>query len=233
MSRLDKQAESAIELIAKRFSATWEVAEAGSSDAYLTIAGRRVAVEVATIGPGGAGWTKPRLRFDRVALGLIRRLKAGLSDAVPDGESVMLTCTAPIRLPAQTVAALESQVRDALAHRSAPIDIRAELCGNQVRARLVKGVGGRMPKVVGFVHNPEPDPGPLLDLTRSMLQHIGEAADKPAPEGFAGDRWLVLASVDGLEHIETYRQVYAQLSAETGFNEVLMVLADGRVESLT
>ena len=90
-----------------------------------------------------------------------------------------------------------------------------------------------MPKIVGFVHNPESDPGPLLDLTRSMLRNIGQAADRPAPKGFAGDRWLIIASQDGLAHVGAYRQVYAQLSGKTGFDEVMMVTAAGRVETLT
>jgi hypothetical protein len=232
MSRLDKQQQSALELVARRFSATWDVGDGDPPNAWLTLGGTRIAVESTTI-ENPDPWTKPRLRFDKVALGLVRRLRAGLADAVPDGETVMLTCTAPIRLPAQTVAVLAGRVRDALAHRSAPIDMQTDLCGNQVRARLVKGVGARMPKVVGFVHNPESDPGALLDLTSSMLQHIGAAADRPVPERFAGDRWLVLTTEGGPVQIQTHRQIYAQLSAEVGFEAAVMLFANGRVESLS
>jgi hypothetical protein len=232
MSRLDKAEQAAIELVARRFSATWEEADGRSPDAYLTIAGKRIAVNVTAIQPGIAEWTRPHLRFDRVALGLVRRLRAGLSEVVPDGEAVVLTVTAPIRLPAKTIAALENQVKAGLALQPPQVEIKAAICGNQVRARLLKGGGGRMPKIVGFVHNPESDAELLLGLTQRMLQTIGAAADRPPPAVFIGDRWLVVANEDGPAHIETYRQIYSQLSMSTDFNEVLMVLAGGRVESL-
>jgi hypothetical protein len=66
-----------------------------------------------------------------------------------------------------------------------------------------------------------------------LLQHIGASADKRPPEEFAGDRWLVVANKDGLSYIETYRHVYSQLSISTDFKKILMVLAGGRVETLT
>jgi hypothetical protein len=231
MSGLGQPAQAVIARVAKRFSGTWE-ADGGSPDAWLTIAGKRIAVDVTAISLSLAGRTRPRLRFDRVVLGLLRRLRAGLTPIVPDGEAVVLTVTAPIRLPAQTAAALEKQIRDSLADGPGRLEIEEAICGNQVRARLVKGVSRRMPKVIGFVHNPDSDADVLLDLTQSMLQQIGAAADKPPPAAFTGDRWLAVVHEDGLPHAETYRQVYAQLAASTDYTKALLVLA-GRVESLT
>ena len=80
MSGLRKHERAALEAVARHFSATWEKGE-GPPDAYLTIARKRVAVEVTTIKQRIAdrgGLTTPRLRFDRVALGLVRRLQARL-----------------------------------------------------------------------------------------------------------------------------------------------------------
>lgn len=235
MSKPGKQEQAAIESVARHFSATWEKGGGGSPDAYVTIAGTRIAVEVTAIEQRIAAQgdlTKPRLRFDRVALRLVGALQAALSEFVPDGEAVILTVTAPIRLPSKTAAALETKVRDCLARRSAPVEAKDTICGNQIRVRLVTGVSRRMSKVIGFVHNPDSDPDVLLCLTQSLLQHIGAAADKRPPEKFTGDRWLVVADEDGLSHIETYRHIYSQLSPSTGFKKILMVLAGGRVETL-
>ena len=236
MSKLGKQEQAAIEAVARRFSATWEKADGESPAAYLTIAGQRIAIEVTAIKPGIAergDLAKPRLRFDRVALRLVGGLQAALSELVPDGEAVVLTVTAPIRLPAKAAAALESEIRDCLARRSAHAEIKDSICGNQVRVRLVKGVPRRASKVIGFVHNPDSDPEILLGLTQSLLQHIGAAADRRPPETFTGDRWLVVADEGGLAPIETYRQVYSQISISTEFKKVLMVVAGRRVEALT
>src|SRR3954469_21407694 len=109
MSGLGKRARAALEAVARHFSATWEKGEA-PPDAYLTIARKRIAVEVTTtkqrIADRG-GLTKPRLRFDRVALRLVRRLQAALSASVPDGRPVLLANTAPLRMAAKAAAGIE------------------------------------------------------------------------------------------------------------------------------
>jgi len=198
-----KLERAALEVVARRFSATWEEADGDSPDAYITVAGKRIAVEVTAIKPRIVEHGErpmPRLRFDRVALELVRDLRAALAELVPDGEAVILTVTAPIRLPSKTAAALESRIRDRLARRSARVEIKDMIHGNETRVRLVKALSGRISKVIGFVHNPDPDPAVILGLigmTQSLLQHIGAAGDRRRPARFSCDRWLVVANQDG------------------------------------
>jgi hypothetical protein len=235
MSALRKHEQAAIKAVARHFRATWEKGE-DPPDAYVTIAGKRIAVAVTTIKQRTAdrgGLTKPRLRFDKVALRLVRALQAALRESVPDGRTVMLTITAPIRLPAKTAAALEDKIRIYLARRSVPVAFKDTIHGNQIRVRLVKGGAKRTSKVIGFVHNSDSRPDVLLDMAHSLLERIGAESVKRAPARFAGDRWLIVANEDGLAHIETYRQIYSQLSIPTDFKKILMVLAGGRVETLT
>jgi hypothetical protein len=235
MSELTKRQQLAIEAVARHFSTTWENGSEDSPDAYITVAGKRIAVEVTAIMERiveRGGLAKPRLRFDRVALGFVGGLQAALREFVPDGQTVILTITAPIRLPSKTSAALEHKIRVCLARRSAQ-EVEDTIHGNQIRVRLVKGVSRQMSKVIGFVHNPDSDPDVLFRLTQSLLQHIGAAAGKRSPKKFTGDRWLVVANQDGLSHIETYRHVYSQLSISTDFKKILIVLTGGRVETLT
>ena len=206
------------------------------SGGYLKIAGKRIAVEVRItkqrIAERG-GLTKPRLRFDRVALGFVRRLQAALSASVPDGRTLILSITAPIRVPAKTAAALEDNVRTYLARQSGEGVAKHTIHGNQIRVRLVKGGSRQTTKVIGFVHNPDSDPDVLLDIALSLIERIGAKARTGAPARSAGDRWLVLAGDDRFSYIEPYRHVYSQLSIPTDFKKILMVLADGRIETLT
>ncbi len=88
-------------------------------------------------------------------------------------------------------------------------------------------------KVIGLVHDPDSDPDLLLHMTQSLLQHIGAAADRRAPAKSARERWLVVINESEFSHIETYRQVYAQLSIPTDFTKILMVFAGDRVKTLT
>jgi hypothetical protein len=229
-----KREQAAIEAVAKHFSATWLRGE-NPSDAYVTIAGKRIAVEVTIVKQRiaeRADLAKPRLRFDRVALEFVRRLHDALYEAVPDGKTMILTITAPIRMPSKTAAVLEDKIRTCLVRGPVPAAAKDTIHGNEIKVRLVKNALRRASKVIGFVHNPESDPDVLLDMTRSLIECIGTAAGKRTPARFSGDRWLVLANEDGPSHIETYRHVYSQLSVPNDFKKILMVFAGGRVEAL-
>lgn len=235
MSGSGKRGTAAIEQVAKHFGATWEHGGGASPDAYLTLDARCIAVDVAVIDPvvaeHGAA-VMPRLRFDKVALRLISRLQGALSPRVPDGKVVILTVTAPIRLPAKTAAELERHISECLRRGAMNVEINDTICANQTRVRFVKGAARPASKVIVFVHNPDIDPRGLFDLTSALLKHIGAAADERPPESFSGERWLVLVDEEGSAQIETYRHVYSQLGVSTDFKKILVVLSDGRVEAL-
>ena len=222
----------AIEAVARHFAAEWE-GGGSRSDGYLAIEGKRIAIEVSILKQGIVGRDKPRLRFDRVVLSLARRLQSNLRDTVPDGKAVIVTVTAPIRVPSKTAVVLEEDVRSCLLRQSARVEVAASINGNRTRIRVVRGVPSGASKVIVFVHNPETDADVLLDVTQSMLECLGEAAGKIAPRRSAGDRWLVIANDRGLSHMDTYRQVYSQLSISTDFKRILMVLGGARVEALS
>ena len=114
---------------------------------------------------------KPRLRFDKVATRLIERLQATLGETVPDGMTVLLTITAPIRLPSKTAASLEDKIQTLLGRRSPGRgrDEKDTIHGNRVRIRLLKDKSERAPKMIGFVHNSDSDPLLLLNMTRELL----------------------------------------------------------------
>jgi hypothetical protein len=235
MNELRKRKQATIEAVAGHFSATWQSGE-GPPDAYITIAGKRIAVQLTAIKwrtSGRGSPTKPRLRFDRVALAFVRRLQDSLRQVVPDNKTVILTVTAPIWLPSKTAAALEDKIRNCLARGSAQAEVRDTILGNQIRVRVVKGGSRHTSNVIGFVHNDDSNPDVLLDATHSLLECIGAEVGRCAPSGLVGDRWLVVANEDGPAHIETYRHIYSQLSIPSDFKKILMVFAGGRVETLT
>ena len=106
---------------------------------------------------------RPGLRFDKVAIRVIERLQSALDETVPDGMTVLVTITAPIRLPARTAAALEDRIRALLKRKSLRRDVTDTIHGNRVRIRLLKDQPVRAPKLLGFVHNPDLDPCLLLE----------------------------------------------------------------------
>ncbi len=118
---------------------------------------------------GTSGSFLPRLRFDRVARRLVRDLQAVLAGAVPEQAAVIVTVTAPIRLPSRTVAAVNMRIRDHLAGGATDPELDETICGNGVRARIVRSNFRKAPKVIVFVCNPEPPPERLLELAEALL----------------------------------------------------------------
>ena len=233
MKDLKTQKRRAINAVARRFSATWEESS-DSPDAEILVAGKRVVVHITTLkgrGTGQSNAAPPRLRFDRVATRLIQRLQASSEETVPDGLTVLLTITAPIRLPAKTAASLEEKIRTLLARGSPRRDEKDTIHGNRVRIRLLRGKSERAPKMIGFVHNSDSDPLLLFNMTRELLELISAAADRRAPK-LAGDRWLVVISAGGISCFDAYRYIYSQLRMATAFKKILMVFGDGRVGML-
>lgn len=238
MRGLKKQEQIAIEAVARRSSAAcakWS----DSLGTYIKVDGKQVAVDIATLRqhcPGQGKSPKPHLRFDKVVIGLMGRLRVTLGETVPDGMTVLLTVTAPIRLASKTAGALEGKIQNLLRPGSAGRDKKDTIHGNRVRIRLLKNGSGRAPKMIGFVHNSDTDPLLLLNMTCELLglltAEAGNRAATVAPKSADG-RWLVVISARGSSCLGAYRYIYSQLRMATGYKKVLMVFSDGRIEALT
>ena len=229
MRRSTKTEQAAIQAVARHFCAPLEEGR-GPFEAYLTVAGKRIALVVTAIESRAEQCLKlrrPRLRFDRVALGLIDRLRTALSGSVPDGRTVIVTITAPIRVPSRTAVAMEEKIRKLVATRAAPARLAGTIHGNEIQVHLLKGGTGRTARLIGFVHNPDSDPTILIDVARSLLARIG------ADERTAGTRWLVIASNGGPVPIETCRHVCSGLGLRTVFEKTLLVSPGERVATLS
>jgi hypothetical protein len=112
----------------------------------------------------------PRLRFDKVALRFVAELQDALAESVPDGKTLVVTCTAPIRQASKTADEIVERLASRLTRRSAKLELRATINGNQIRVRLLKGRSKSVPTVAGFVHNPDADGDVVIDETRALLQ---------------------------------------------------------------
>ena len=233
MRGLKKQERNAIEAVAKRFSAAWEEGS-DPRDVYLVAGGKRIAVDIRTLKRRGAGQSKavePRLRFDKVATRLTERLKRSLGKTVPQGMTVLLTVTAPIRLPSKTAAAIEERIRG-LAGGDPGGDSKDTIYGNRVQIRVFRDPSNRVPgrlapKLIAFVHNPDVEAALFFSMTRELLELSSVGVGGRATKRAAG--WLVAISTRGIAALEAYRYVYSQLGVVTSFQKVLVVFGDGRV----
>lgn len=221
----------AIMAVAHHFRATLEPG-ADPRDAYLIIAGRRIAVEVTAPEAGLFRRSRPkspRLRFDRVVVRLLGRLRVALAERLPHGTTAVVTITAPIRLASRTASALEEMIGTLPRARSARRPMRKTINGNQVRVQIMRSGRTSRSPLAGFVHNRDSDPGILFDLTRALLR-IGSS--RHSLMGFSGDRWLVIATEQERAWIPTYRHACCELFARVDFQRIVLVSAAGEVSTL-
>jgi hypothetical protein len=234
MSELKKRERIAVEGLANRFSARSHSGD-DRLDEHINVGAKQISVTLRTLGLSGrrrSGGDKPHLRFDRVVVEVMKRLRAALGRIVPGGTTVVVTLTAPIRLPSKTATAIEERVRRVVDRRPTDRDTQVAIHGNGVRIRVLRDGLKRAPKMIGFVHNFDTDPVRLMNMTRELVQLIsGEAARRAG--NAKGDRWLAVKCAEGSSSLEAFRYIYSQLGFATDFRKVLIVFRDGRVETLT
>jgi hypothetical protein len=118
----------------------------------------------------GLSASKLGLRFDRVVVRILGDLRSFAETVAPRGVTVLVTLSAPIRSPAKTVDDLKREISALLSAGGPRGDQSATVHGNNVRMRLLEHSSSRTPKLIGFVHNPDSAPKPLLDLAEQRLR---------------------------------------------------------------
>lgn len=203
-------------------------------DAYTTMRGRRIALDVAIIGQPARSRTviKARLREDRVARRVLRSLESAVRAHVPNQKSIILTLGAPIKVPKQLITALTKRLLDAIQSDVEERDEKTTVLGNRVRFRILKNNLGWNAKVIGFVFSGDPAPGVIASSLRTLHDAIVAKSQRRMPKSFIGDRWLILNSDHLFADMKTYRLLYSQLSLPRRFKQILMVHDGGRVEPL-
>lgn len=106
-----------------------------------------------------------RLRFDKVALRLLDDVTASVAQALPAGQSIAFTITAPIKFPAKTSTALQQWLKRLVTRGSSTI-----INGNEIRARLMNHTANDLRRVIGFVHNAGINPDVALDIAETSLR---------------------------------------------------------------
>ena len=133
----------------------------------MAIAEKELALKI--LRAGGTSPSKLGLRFDRVVIGVLGDLRSFVEVATPETLYVIVTISAPIRLPAKTVSDLKTNITARLAAGSRQADSSAILHGNSVRIRLLERSTKAPTRLIGFVHNPDSAAERLLDLAEHWL----------------------------------------------------------------
>jgi len=128
---------------------------------------RQIAEEIAKT--NGLSMTKLGLRFDKVAIRLLANLRASAAQVVPNDKTLIVTITAPVKLPAKTRHELEGQIKSFLKSGNRAPDYSATIFQNQMSIRIVTSSSKQGVKFAGLVHNPNIEAKWLLDLATQWL----------------------------------------------------------------
>lgn len=109
------------------------------------------------------------MRFDKVVVRLMGNLRIFVEQLNLNEGVVLLTITAPIKLPAKTEQALKEQIRDFLDSGIPGRDRRIIIFQNSVCFRIIECPSTQATKFVGLVHNPRTDVELLLKLAAQWL----------------------------------------------------------------
>ena len=141
MSESGRAVQFAIEALARHCESSWQRGE-GPPDAYLTVRGRRIALDVAVMPVPGSRRKRvakaARLREDVVARRVLRDLEGALRPHVPKGKTVIVTLGAPIRVAKKLVAVLTNVLLGYLESGVQDVDEKRTILGNRVRFRVLE-----------------------------------------------------------------------------------------------
>jgi len=123
----------------------------------------------------------PGARFDRVVVGVLRRLTLKLHDAITAGTTAVVAFAAPIREAAKTVEALAPKIEAAAGRKSSGRDRHFTVLENHICLRLVRHERGRAPRVVGFAYTPGRDLVGLLVAAEGVLSRSRRPRARQSP----------------------------------------------------
>jgi hypothetical protein len=137
--------------------------------AILQLSNTEKQIAEAIVRANGLSLTTLGLRFDKVVVRLLGSLKASLEGEIPTGKAIVVTITAPIKLPAKTADALKEKIVEALASGIPHEELNIAVFHNTVCLKTLNVPAHHHTKFVGLVHNRDIGPSLLLDLASKWL----------------------------------------------------------------
>lgn len=109
------------------------------------------------------------LRFDKVALRVLEILRIQAENSLSKGETVIVTVTAPIRVPDRTGKGIATLIESLTTTSAERQNKKALIMGNEVHLRLLRHARAQAPRFIGFIHNPDVKASRLIRLATAWL----------------------------------------------------------------
>jgi hypothetical protein len=116
----------------------------------------------------GLSLSKLGLRFDKVVIRILGNIRNAIEKEVPKESVIMVTISAPIKLPAKTEHELIEKIRNIVSTGKKERDTSLTIFENEVRIRFLKYSSKQNINFIGLVHNKDIDSKYLLDISSKL-----------------------------------------------------------------
>jgi hypothetical protein len=127
---------------------------------------KQIANEIAKA--NGLSLSKLGLRFDKVVVRILGNIRNAVEQEVPKESVIIITISAPIKLPAKTEHELIEKIRNIVSTGKKERDTSLAIFGNEVRIRLLKTSSKKSINFIGLVHNKDIDSKYLLKISSKL-----------------------------------------------------------------
>ena len=158
--------------VSRFYGGDWDAGE-DPPDAYLTVTGRRIAVEVSTLTQRVTDdtGTRSRISDDAGAIRLANELDLEVGSSVPTGKRVMLVLSSPIADRRKTKPTLAAEIRSLLSADATKRNVTIR--GNDVEISVYDWDGLDGKKIVALVKSRSSSPDILKNATSILEDRIG------------------------------------------------------------
>jgi len=223
-----------IDSVAKAFFGTWRPGE-NPPDAYLTINGNDIAVEISTLTQHVTDdrGTRSRASDDIATAALANELNTELQHLIPDGNTIGLILSSPILKLRKTKAALATMLRGSLRDQDSFItDTPIEINGNPITIFRNRHGDNQYKKLSAIFMNRHSNPDIISNARAILEDRIIVKARKCASLAGQQPLWLALRNDYFLTDAHTYKYAFSHFSVVHPFEKILLVNPDGAVEPL-
>lgn len=198
-------------------------------DAYITLDGQRIAVEVTMLVEQITKNGKTRSKFaDEVPVrNIANELEQKIGDFIPDNSWLYLGLPSPINDISKfkkELALISLEIIKSGVERA-----DRDILGNRVSLYFYKTEKAPRRKVAQFVSSRQSF---YIDQAELILRDRIEVKNKKIARLTSAECWLVLINTYWPASIEIYRSIYDRLQIEHKFNKIFIIDQAGNVESL-
>jgi len=205
-------------------------------DIYLTIKGRKIAVEITRLSPVSFdqnGKMQNRNTQDYFGINLCDEIDSKLKSRVPSEIDIVLTLHVPVDNPRKYKKEFTKKI-EAILDKTITIGDRfkIDILGSKLEINIVPNRHHSQKKLVGIIVNDDSSAHILSNAEAILTDRILDKVKKCKNIQHQGPKWLALFNDYWLADHETYSQAIKNMSIQHDFERIFVISDQGVVKEI-